>query len=181
MSLQEIPPFFEPGAPPFTRSIVLARTEIGKMYVPDKLLAQEELGPNLIRRERSKVCFSPYPSRNNKQSAQSDSELSSLTDSDSEDDEDNLISKPEGEAGRPGRGGYNLEEALAWSRKEYRQLKVRYFMVLMIVSNSHFLQQKYVKKLVDEQLETDKNFSSQSLACIASVRSLVRVSILSFN
>jgi hypothetical protein len=147
MSFQEIPPFFEPGTPPLTRSTVLARTEIGKMYVPDKLLTQEELGPKPIRRDRSKVRFSPYPSppKNNKQnkkfvSAESDSELSSLTDSDSEDgdsedDEDDLIPKPEGEASRPGRGGYNVEEALGWPGNEYRQLKVHYFMVRMILSN----------------------------------------------
>ena len=97
------------------------------MYAPDKLLAQEELGTNPVRRERSKVRFSPYPSRNTKQSAESDSELSALTDSDSEDDENELISKPKGEAGRPGRGGYNVEEALGWPGKEYRQLKVCYF------------------------------------------------------
>src|SRR5271168_677700 len=127
MSFQEIPPFFQPATSPLTRSTVLARTEIGKMYAPDKPLAQEELSPNPIRRERSKVRFSPYPSRNTQQSAESDSELSALTDSDSEDDEDELISKPEGEAGRPGRGGYNVEEALGWPGKEYRQLKVRYF------------------------------------------------------
>ena len=140
MSFQEIPPFFEPGTPPLTRSTVLTRTEIGKMYVPDKLLAQEELGPNPIPCECFQVCFSPYPSKNNKQnkkivSAESDSELSLLTSDNSGDDENNLIAKPEGEASRPGCGGYNLEEALGWLGKEYRQLKVCYFMVLMILSN----------------------------------------------
>jgi len=133
MSFHEIPPFFGPGAPPLTRPTLLARTEIGKMYVPDKPLSQEELGPNPTQRERSKVRFSPYPSKKNKQnkkhlSAESDSELSSLTDSDSEyeedEEEEDLISKPEGEAGRPGRGGYNVEDALGWPGKEYRQLKV---------------------------------------------------------
>jgi hypothetical protein len=135
MSFQEIPPFFEPGAPPFALPIALAQTEIGKMQASDKLLAQEEL-PSSIRRDRSKVRFNPYPSQSIKRtkkpvSAQSDSDslsdLSSLTsDSDDEDDEDeDLIPKPEGEAGRPGRGGYNLEKALGWPRDEYRRLKVR--------------------------------------------------------
>jgi len=129
MSFHEISPFFEPGAPSLTRPTLLARTEIGKMYVPDKLLAQEELGPNPTRREHSKVRFSPYLSKSNKQnqkhlSVESESELSSLTDSDSEDEEDDLIPKPEGEASRPGRGGYNVEDALGWPGKEYRQLKV---------------------------------------------------------
>ena len=105
------------------------------MQAFDKLLAQEELDPNLIRRDRPKVHFSPNPSESKKRnkkhvSPESDSDLSSLTDSDSEDDDDDndLIAKPEGEVGRPGHGGYNLEEALSWPGKEYRQLKVDCFM-----------------------------------------------------
>jgi hypothetical protein len=132
MSFHEIHPFFEPGAPSLARPTLLARTEIGKMYVPDKPLAQEELGPNPTRREHSKVRFSPYLFKSNKQntkhpSVESESELSSLTSSDSEDEEEDLIPKPEGEAGRPGRGGYNVEDALGWPRKEYRQLKVVHY------------------------------------------------------
>ena len=34
------------------------------------------------------------------------------------------IPKPCGEVGRPGRGGYNLEETLAWSPDVYEQFKV---------------------------------------------------------
>ena len=144
MLFQEIPPLFEPGTPPLTQSTILAQTEIGKMNVPDKLLAQEELGPNPMPHECFQVCFSPYPSKNNKQnnkqnqkivSMESDSKLSLLTSDDSGDDEDNLIFKPEGKASQPGCGGYNLKEALGWPGKEYWQLKVCYFMVLMILSN----------------------------------------------
>lgn len=51
-----------------------------------------------------------------------DSECGSLSDVNSNDEQ--LIPKPEGEAGRPGRGGYNLEETLAWDSKEYRKIKV---------------------------------------------------------
>jgi len=165
MSFQEIPPFFEPGAPPLILSIPLAQTEIGKMQASDKLLAQEELpSSSCSTRERSKVRFNPFPSQSIKRtkkhvSAESDSDslsdLSSLTESDSEDEEDEeLISKPEGEAGRPGRGGYNLENALGWPGKEYRQLK------------------RYIKKLVNDHLVIEKNFSSQSLASIVTVQSL---------
>ena len=48
--------------------------------------------------------------------------LSSL--SDSESDNDLLIPKPKGEAGRPGRGGYNLENTLVWEGKDYQKMKV---------------------------------------------------------
>jgi hypothetical protein len=34
------------------------------------------------------------------------------------------IPRPTGEVGRPGRGGYNLEEKLAWAPDEYEKLKV---------------------------------------------------------
>ncbi|KAG1720366.1 hypothetical protein EDD22DRAFT_854655 [Suillus occidentalis] len=33
------------------------------------------------------------------------------------------ITKPEGEAGRPGRGGYNLESALCWDALRFKQFK----------------------------------------------------------
>ncbi|KAJ3780262.1 hypothetical protein GGU10DRAFT_380918 [Lentinula aff. detonsa] len=33
------------------------------------------------------------------------------------------IPKPDGEAGRPGRGGYNLQTTLAWSAKRWRDVK----------------------------------------------------------
>lgn len=36
-----------------------------------------------------------------------------------------LIPKPEGEAGRPGRGGYTLSQSLGWKTKEYRRFTVR--------------------------------------------------------
>ncbi|KAF8882343.1 hypothetical protein CPB84DRAFT_1770996 [Gymnopilus junonius] len=65
-----------------------------------------------------------------------------------------LIPKPEGEAGRPGRGGYNLEQTLGWPKKEYEHIK------------------KFMKKLVEEHLEPSKNFSSQSLSSLANVRAL---------
>jgi hypothetical protein len=37
---------------------------------------------------------------------------------------DEPIPKPRGEAGRPGRGGYNLEAALAWDLSDYQKFKV---------------------------------------------------------
>ena len=46
-------------------------------------------------------------------------------DTDKDEDEDGLIPSPGGGAGRPGRGGYNLEEALGLPKKDYQKLKVR--------------------------------------------------------
>lgn len=44
--------------------------------------------------------------------------------------EDGKIQKPEGEAGRPGRGGYNLERAINWQAQEYKRLKAGYLLLL---------------------------------------------------
>jgi hypothetical protein len=35
-----------------------------------------------------------------------------------------LIQKPDGEAGRPGRGGYNLEKVLDWKEPDLKAFKV---------------------------------------------------------
>jgi hypothetical protein len=48
----------------------------------------------------------------------------SSSDLESEGHTEDLIAKPRGEAGRPGRGGYNLEVALAWDKTEYGRLRV---------------------------------------------------------
>lgn len=53
--------------------------------------------------------------------APSESSLSSL---ESEPGADDKIPKPSGEVGRPGRGGYNLEEQLGWGEDGFKRLKV---------------------------------------------------------
>ena len=40
-------------------------------------------------------------------------------------EEEELIRKPPGEAGRKRRGGYNLERQLAWSESQYKDVRVR--------------------------------------------------------
>lgn len=147
-SLTTIPPFFEPGAPPPTLPILIAQTEVGTVDTPSRLLAQEEIGsgPTVARSSRSSARYTLYPKLVPKQQSslvnhgpkskkpvfhndahseqdETDSDLTSVTDSDTESE---LILKPDGEAGRPGRGGYNLEEALKWDHKKYLRIKVRY-------------------------------------------------------
>jgi len=38
--------------------------------------------------------------------------------------DDERVPKPQGEAGRPKRGGYTLKVALNWKAKDYKTLKV---------------------------------------------------------
>jgi hypothetical protein len=63
---------------------------------------------------------------------------SPTSDSDSIDDfflefSSNKIPKPQGEAGRPGRGGYNLERMLNWEPKSFKLLKVRNSLFSLVV------------------------------------------------
>ncbi|KAF8224622.1 hypothetical protein L208DRAFT_1109239, partial [Tricholoma matsutake] len=73
-----------------------------------------------------------------------------------ESDSDNeQIPKPNGEAGQPGCGGYNLEDALDWDPKDFAKLK------------------KCVKHVMREHLDLTRSYLSQSLALIHVVRDLV--------
>lgn len=175
-SFSDVPPFYEPGAPPPTLPILLAQTELVKNPTSNKLVAQQEIGgarsrrrsvqfapyakPTSSRRSQTTMCCSRSPPRKHdsqrtksqqkyegrrstpshratpSESESSDSESESdhdcdpTKDKDDEDEDDDdsrsgVIPKPEGEAGRPGRGGYNLEESLEWHSKDYEHLKVR--------------------------------------------------------
>jgi hypothetical protein len=124
--------------------ILFAQTEVGIIDTPCKLLAQEEIGsgPTVARSSRSSAHYTPYPKSASRHPLPSkprkdhdegsdrdtsDSELTSINDTDSESDDSHLIAKPDREAGRPGRGGYNLEEALKWEHKKYLKIKVSDF------------------------------------------------------
>ncbi|KDR78696.1 hypothetical protein GALMADRAFT_137714 [Galerina marginata CBS 339.88] len=76
-------------------------------------------------------------------------------DDEDEDEDGDLIPKPDGEAGRPGRGGYNLEETLGWEKKDFQRVK------------------KYVTELIDKDLNTSKSLASQSMASVVAVRNQV--------
>ena len=157
-SMIEISPYFEPGAPPPTLPILIAQTEIGNAQTPGKLVAQEEIGsgPTVARLPYPKRHTTPshfplrsstpklkFTSKSSKRpnttsvsldesvNSESESSLSSL--SDSESDDELLIPKPKGEAGRPGRGGYNLENTLGWEGKDYQKMKVIFTCYLLIL------------------------------------------------
>ncbi|KIJ29386.1 hypothetical protein M422DRAFT_71204 [Sphaerobolus stellatus SS14] len=62
------------------------------------------------------------------------------------------IRKPPGEAGRPGRGGYNLQETLDWDAKNFKILKT------------------FIHKLVERHLDTSRSYAAQSDKLIHIVR-----------
>lgn len=123
-------PFYEaPTLPLPTSSSATALTPIDFEAAHQELpIAQQEL-PIARKVERKAVVKrvqggQPYPSPKLRpvRSCSPDSVASNSDDADA----DALIHKPEGEAGRPGRGGYNLETAVGWNTTVYHQLKVRY-------------------------------------------------------
>ncbi|KAG1830939.1 hypothetical protein DFJ58DRAFT_848375 [Suillus subalutaceus] len=64
---------------------------------------------------------------------------------------DSKIPKPDGEAGRPAHGGYNLERALNWDSSRFKLLR------------------DFVHRLIDSHCDTSKSKSSQTTAALNSV------------
>ncbi|KAF9233653.1 hypothetical protein BU15DRAFT_66407 [Melanogaster broomeanus] len=81
----------------------------------------------------------------------SESTLSSL---ESEYGDSGKIPKPNGEAGRPGRGGYNLEEQLGWGEAGFKELK------------------RFVNKAVKRHLDMAKCRSLQERKALEAVRDI---------
>lgn len=91
-----------------------------------------KLGTRLFKNDRSSPPYSKRVSRSHSQTpipSDSSSSLDSASDSGSSTSTESLseepkIPKPAGEPGRPGRGGYTLQEALDWNPKAYNKFKV---------------------------------------------------------
>ncbi|KAJ3766092.1 hypothetical protein FB446DRAFT_708916 [Lentinula raphanica] len=75
-------------------------------------------------------------------------------DSDSDSDDDDKIAKPLGEAGRPGRGGYNLRAALNWPEERYGRVK------------------RYINSIVQDKMECTVPYTEQPLLVLKQVRDL---------
>ena len=150
-TLLTIPPFYESSTPPPTLPILIAHTEVGNIERP-KLLAQEELGTGTGCASKgasnSTHRFTPYPKKHSRsltpkhRDATSEIESDGVSESDSDNatSEDYLIPKPDGEVGRPGRGGYSLEKTLRWEHKKYSKVKVRNLFQVLVTNLSPVLE-----------------------------------------
>jgi hypothetical protein len=66
-------------------------------------------------------------------------QLSDLTDDEDDDDHGtNLIRKPTGEMGKPGSGGYNLQDSLGWEVSFYESVKVSSIPTLFLAICSYW-------------------------------------------
>ncbi|KAF8898281.1 hypothetical protein CPB84DRAFT_1650767, partial [Gymnopilus junonius] len=71
-----------------------------------------------------------------------------------------LIPKPKGEAGRPGSGGYSLQEVLAWSEKTYETVVVSTRLIMpkkkhLDLSKSYSKQDKKLVKEICEEVRKE--------------------------
>jgi hypothetical protein len=138
---QSVPPFFECKLqPPPILPLLTSQTDVSYyLSHPTRLSAQESLyfAPQKSAAMRTSCTrYSPYLGKSSKRSVKftphytssSDSERSSPDPHDrrSAERETSLekIEKPQGEAGRPNAGGYNLEAKVGWEKKEFMQLRV---------------------------------------------------------
>ena len=139
MSRTSVPAFTDPSLPPpvipvlsshidlvFTPPIILSSRE-ELVFIPAappttvKLISQPAHRKSTPQPAHHPVPESSSTDNNNNMSdgASSESSLTSIESGTIK------IPKPEGEAGRPGRGGYNLKAQLAWNLATFLKLKVQ--------------------------------------------------------
>lgn len=130
--------FFNPGMPPPPLPVLTSHTDLHSLPVATAtILSHEELPRpestgvrTTIKRSGSKRVRVNMVSNSDDDAPSNSDHMPQASDggvSDSASDgapEGPKIAKPVGEAGRPGRGGYNLQDALGWRTNDYRSLKV---------------------------------------------------------
>ena len=137
---RKVPAFFDSINSPTAGSAITSQAERPKTPPTSALSFQSELPTNMLRRSQtpqlvvnksiekqvrfqhkrasSVLTRSATPESSIASSDESDSGATVSTDTDNPDC--SKIPKPEGEPGRPGRGGYNLERAIDWPVKDYK-------------------------------------------------------------
>jgi hypothetical protein len=80
------------------------------------------------------------------------------------------ILKPEGEVGRPNRGGYNLEKALHWDAKRFKKFKARSDIQLLRRSSSYSPHQEHVHLSIEKHCDTSRSKIHQDHVALDSVR-----------
>ena len=157
--------FYEPGLPPPPIPALTAHTIICHMSAPPTIIAQEEVVPHSNQAKPStprprtptpeslpKVRFDSKLSRHNSVTSShhtssressataSESDLTTISSGDEsrEESREGSISKPEGEPGKPGCGGYNLKRAARL--KNFDKVKVRFHLLLLICANICYIE-----------------------------------------
>jgi len=110
-----------------TQESAEARVKTARARTPRAQTPREKTPTHLLSGSKKPVTID-LPCSDSEHSegspAPSESSLSSIA---SEQEASDKIPKPSGEAGRPGRGGYNLEEQLGWGEEGFKALKVNLY------------------------------------------------------
>ena len=145
-SSKPVAPFFESGLPPLPLPILTTHVDWHPIAPSSStILAHEDLPKDLpaithVKKMPSKASQKPYHKLATKAHIQpfeassldpsdlmdlemSDSSTSS-SDCESTNSDESEIHKPDGEPGRPGHSGYNIEEALGWHHNAYKKSRV---------------------------------------------------------
>ena len=170
-------PLYEPGAPPPPLPLLTAQTDLNNPLRSSTLTNAEVLpkgAASQTNRRHMPVLSQPSPTPPCGGSP-SGSDASDMDSDSSTDSDDSTIPKPAGEAGWPGRGGYNLEVALDWDPKAFKKLKVRFINCIKLDLSRNDSIKAYVHRLIKENLDTTKCYSSQSLSELQAVCRAVRL------
>lgn len=159
------PSFYEASAPPAPLPLLTAETDSYALSTAGQSIYYEEVDPDRVKRT-ARVSFavpttppcskarqlpsltipqarSATPSdvdadRNSTSGSDTSDDSDSSNSSASDIDEDLKITKPPGEAGRPGRGGYSLEQVLSWPPTRMKQFQVDPIAAqVVIVAHTH--------------------------------------------
>ena len=131
-----IPAFYEPGTPPPSLPVLTFQTEFVPSPDDSPTILTQDVPLSANKRPPSrppswnecdnplkKLWFtSPQPSESGESQEGPDDRKSISSDN----EDDGLIPKPNGEAWRPNSGGYNLELELGWDAKRFHSLKVHW-------------------------------------------------------
>ncbi|KAL0060292.1 hypothetical protein AAF712_012915 [Marasmius tenuissimus] len=120
------------------------------------------------------LSFEASPSPTSGRSIGSDFSLNVPRD-DSDSENLPMIPKPEGEAGRPRRGGYNLEEQLKWDDKFMKQVKVRFPVARNNRHSLTLVSQSFVKQAVVDKLDPLIPWTGQPSEKLQEIRDHVRI------
>jgi hypothetical protein len=192
------PPFYDRNSPPPPAlPLLVAQTDLyAYVLQPSPLVAQDSLPKaiTVLRKVSKPECnastvknrltrvLDQWSSFANDSSESDNGKLSTDCEEDQLESEDgnitsdsaHLIKKPAGEAGRPGRGGYSLDQAMGthgWDGESLKKLKVCH-----TIGNASSLtrSQAFVNNLVAKHLDESLTFSGQKPHLILTVQDAVR-------
>ena len=149
-----------------------------------QITPRRDLGA-LVRRQARRAT--PYTRSNRGDTSitthRAESPLTDITDSDSDSDADveepttssHKISKPKGEAGKSGSGGYNLQVAMGWGKEEFAKFTVSQVILALKKYQITFQKKKYINDEAGKKLDIKICYSKQKREDLDKIIKSVRI------